>query len=231
MGFNLTNNFAQPYFSRSIKEFWHRWHISLSSWFKDYLYIPLGGSRRGALRTNINIMIVFLCSGLWHGASINYVIWGGLHGVYQVVSNLIRPIKVKVIEVFNIRDKVFSFQLIQVVINFALVNFAWIFFRADSYSSAKIIIKNLFEFNPWIFIDDSLFTLGLDDKEFKLVIICILIVIIVDILQSKMIVVDWLSDQNIIFRWGIYISVILMILIFGSYGPSYSAQQFIYFQF
>ncbi len=231
MGFQLTNNFDQPYFSRSIKDFWRRWHISLSSWFRDYLYIPLGGSRKGKLRTYINIMIVFLSSGLWHGASINFVVWGGLHGIYQIIGDMLRPIKDRFIKLFNIRSNVFSYKLMQIVINFTLVNFAWIFFRASSFSNAKILVKNLFIFNPWVLIDGSLFTLGLDKREFLVVLLSIILVVIVDLLQRKMNIFEALSEQNLLFRWGIYISTIVIILIFGSYGPTYSAQQFIYFQF
>lgn len=231
MGFQLTNNFAQPYLSTSIKEFWRRWHISLGSWFRDYLYIPLGGNRRGKLRTYINIMIVFLCSGLWHGASINFVIWGGLHGMYQIIGDILRPIKDRVIRRFNIKDNVFSFKLMQVIINFILVDFAWIFFKASSFSSAKIIIRNLFTFNPWVLIDGSIFTLGLEKKDFLVVSFAIFVVVIIDLLQSKISLLEVFSEQNVLFRWGAYISILLIIIIFGSYGPAYSAQQFIYFQF
>lgn len=231
MGFQLTNNFAQPYLSTSIKEFWRRWHISLGSWFRDYLYIPLGGNRRGKLRTYINIMIVFLCSGLWHGASINFVIWGGLHGMYQIIGDILRPIKDRVIRRFNIKDNVFSFKLMQVIINFILVDFAWIFFKASSFSSAKIIIRNLFIFNPWVLIDGSIFTLGLEKKDFLVVSLAIFVVVIIDLLQSKINLLEAFSEQNVLFRWGAYISILLIIIIFGSYGPAYSAQQFIYFQF
>lgn len=231
MGFKLTNNFTQPYFSRSIKGFWRCWHRSLSSWFRDYLYIPLGGSRNGKIRTYFNIMIVFLSSGLWHGASINFVIWGGLHGIYQIFGDMLRPIKEKIIRGFNIRTNVFSFKLMQIIINFTLVNFAWIFFRASSFSNAKIIIKNLFTFNPLTLIDGSLFNLGLDKGEFIVAIFAIMVVVIFDLLQRKTNIFEALSQQNLLFRWGIYISVIVIILIFGSYGPSYSSQQFIYFQF
>lgn len=231
MGFELTNNFAQPYLSKSIKEFWRRWHISLSSWFRDYLYIPLGGNRRGKVITYVNVMVVFLVSGLWHGASMNFVIWGGLHGIYQIIGDVLRPVKNKIIGTFRIRDNVFSFKLMQVIINFILVDFAWIFFKASSFKNAKIIIRNLFKFNPWVLIDGSLFNLGLDKKDFLVLCMSIIIVIVIDLLQSRINILRTLSEQNLIFRWGIYISVILMIIIFGSYGPSYSAQQFIYFQF
>ena len=116
LGFKVTNNFKQPYLSRSIKEFWSRWHISLTSWFKDYLYFPLGGNRRGKLRTYFNIMIVFLVSGLWHGATFNFIIWGGLHGFYQIIGYLLKPLKQKAIKTFKIKTEVFSFKLFQVLI-------------------------------------------------------------------------------------------------------------------
>ena len=105
LGFKITNNFKQPYLSKSIKEFWSRWHISLTSWFKDYLYFPLGGNRRGKLRTYYNVMIVFLVSGLWHGATFNFIIWGGLHGFYQIAAYLLKPFKEKVIKTFKIKNR------------------------------------------------------------------------------------------------------------------------------
>ena len=231
LGFKITNNFKQPYLSKSIKEFWSRWHISLTSWFKDYLYFPLGGNRRGKLRTYFNIMIVFLVSGLWHGATFNFIVWGGLHGLYQILAYLLKPFKVKVIKIFKINTEVFSFKLLQVLTTFMLVNFAWIFFKANSFLSAITIIKNSFYFNPWILLNGSIFKLGLDSKDFLIAIVGILLVIIVDIMQRKFNLRIQLSKQNIIFRWAIYLVAVLVILVFGMYGPGYSMQQFIYSQF
>lgn len=231
LGINLTTNFRQPYFSQSIKEFWRRWHITLSSWFKDYLYIPLGGNRKGTLRTYINIMIVFLSSGLWHGASITFVIWGALHGFFQVFAAIINPFKEKLHKTFNINTQVFSYKLFQVISTFILVSFAWIFFRANSFHDSKIIIKNLFIFNPWILTDGSLYTLGLESKEFFAAVIGIIILLFVDYLQTKYDLITKLSEQNLLFRWSVYITTILVILIFGIYGPGYNDAQFIYFQF
>lgn len=231
IGFKLTNNFSQPYFSKSIKEFWKRWHITLGAWFKDYLYIPLGGNRKGNFRTYINIIIVFLVSGLWHGSSITFVIWGLLHGIYQVIGNLLLPIKIHIIKKFNIATHVFSYKLGQIIFTFVLVDFAWIFFRANSIHDIKILFNNMFIFNPWIFTDGSLYNLGLNSKEFLASIIGILIILIVNALEAKMDVIDILSKQNLVFRWFIYITTLLLILIFGVYGLGYSEQQFIYFQF
>lgn len=231
LGFKLTNNFRQPYFSKSIKEFWKRWHITLGEWFKDYLYIPLGGNKKGKFRTYINIIIVFLVSGLWHGASITFVIWGILHGAYQVVGNLLMPIRNYVIRKFNISTDVFSYKLGQIIFTFILVDFAWIFFRVNSISDVKILFNHMLVFNPWIFTDGSLYNLGLNPTEFLASIIGILIILIINILETKMDLIDSLSYQNLVFRWFIYIITLLIILIFGVYGSGYSEQQFIYFQF
>ncbi|WP_186428605.1 MBOAT family protein [Clostridium sp. BSD9I1] len=231
MGFKLTVNFKQPYFSRSIKEFWKRWHISLSSWFKDYLYIPLGGNRCSKLRNYANIMIVFLVSGLWHGASMNFLIWGGLHGIYQIIGNILKPVKEKIIDTLKIKTDIFSFKFLQVLINFILVDFAWIFFRANSFTGAKMLIKNMVYFNPWIFYSGDIYNLGLDSKDFKVAVLGIIIVLIINYIQATESVRIDLSKQNIGFRWAVYFTAIIFILILGVYGPGYSKQQFIYFQF
>jgi alginate O-acetyltransferase complex protein AlgI len=231
LGFKITNNFRQPYFSKSIKEFWARWHISLTSWFRDYLYFPLGGNRSGKLRTYFNIMIVFLVSGLWHGATFNFIIWGGLHGLYQILGYLLKPLRKLFVETFNIKTDVFSFKLLQISITFIFVSFAWIFFRATSFFNAITIIKNIFYFNPWVFLDGSIFKLGLDSKDFFIAILGIILVLIIDMLQKIKNLRIQLSKQNIIFRWSIYLAAIVVILVLGMYGPGYNIQQFIYSRF
>lgn len=195
------------------------------------MYIPLGGNRKGTFRTYVNIMIVFLSSGLWHGASITFVIWGALHGFYQVFADIVKPIKEKLHKIFNINTEVFSYKFFQILITFILVNFAWIFFRANSFYDAKIIVRNLFVFNPWILTDGSLYNLGLESKEFFAAIIGIIVLVFVDTLQTKYNLIDKLSEQNMLFRWSVYIITIVIILIFGIYGPGYNDAQFIYFQF
>lgn len=231
MGFELSINFKQPYFSKSIKEFWRRWHITLGAWFKDYLYIPLGGNRRSKLRNYFNTMIVFLISGLWHGAAINFIIWGGLHGIYIVVGDILKPLKEKIISTFKIKPNSKGLKLIKIIITFILVDFAWIFFRAGSFTLSKTIIRNMLYFNPGIFASGRIYELGLDEKDFKIAILGILIVLIVDILQVNNNVRNTLANRNIVFRWSMYFIAIIAILIFGIYGPGYNAQQFIYFQF
>ncbi len=132
MGFTLMENFETPFFAMSIKEFWRRWHISLSMWFRDYLYIPLGGSRCSKIKKYCNIIITFLVSGLWHGANWTYVLWGGLHGLYQVVGEILKPVRNNIHSILGTNTDNFSYKLSCVLKTFILTDFAWIFFRADN---------------------------------------------------------------------------------------------------
>jgi Predicted membrane protein involved in D-alanine export len=231
-GIKLSKNFNRPYFAKSIQDFWRRWHISLSSWFRDYLYITLGGNRKGTFCKYCNIIIVFLVSGFWHGVGFHYIIWGFMHGAYQVIGALLMPLRKWFIDKFEIDKTTFSYKLFQVLITFSLINFAWIFFRAESLNIAIKMIKSSFTtFNPWIFFDDSLFLLGLDQKDFHLVIISFLVLLIVSLLQRKYKLREELEKQNVIFRVGIYVIAVFSVLYFGIYGPEYNASQFIYGQF
>lgn len=142
-GITLMENFHAPYMAQSSKEFWHRWHISLSTWFRDYLYFPLGGSRKGKARTYINVLIVFALSGLWHGAAMKYVLWGLLFGVFQVIGGLLTPAKQRLCAALHIPWDAGWLQIIRVIITFGLSTFAWIFFRADSALQACAIIKRI----------------------------------------------------------------------------------------
>lgn len=137
LGFHLPYNFRRPYFSATFKEFWKRWHIALSSWFGDYLYIPLGGNRVKFERYLLNIMIVFLVSGLWHGAAWTFVLWGGLHGFYQVIEALFK-------KRFGTRDYKGLAKVLKILLVFILVNFAWIFFRASTISDALLAVSKMF---------------------------------------------------------------------------------------
>jgi Predicted membrane protein involved in D-alanine export len=230
-GLKLSRNFEQPYFSKSVQEFWRRWHMSLTGWFKDYLYFPLGGNRCSKLRNYINIMVVFIVSGLWHGAAINFIIWGMLHGMFQVVGKMLKPVKNKTVKALKLNPKAFGYKLVQVFLTFVLVDFAWIFFRAGTFSVAITLIKNMFYFNPSIFFDGSIYKLGLDQKDFFVALLCLGIVIVGDLTQRTRSLRHELSHQTTIIRWSIYFTTIVIILIFGIYGPGYNHQQFIYSQF
>lgn len=147
MGFSLTENFKRPYFSSSISEFWKRWHITLSSWFRDYLYIPLGGNRISLKRTSINVFIVFLIAGLWHGASWTFVIWGVIHGFYLLLSQWLRRYNTIYSYLFCLKTYPSAIKWLKVIITFNLVCFAWVFFRANNINDALYICFNLLNFS------------------------------------------------------------------------------------
>lgn len=233
MGFTLMKNFDTPYFSLSVAEFWRRWHISLSTWFRDYLYIPLGGNRKGKLRKYINLMIVFLVSGLWHGASWNFVIWGGLNGLYQVIGELTKPVRTKLKAKLSGEKENFSSKLLSMLITFALICFSWIFFRANGTREALVLIRAMFsEFNPWIFTDGTLFSLGLDGADMFVLFSSLLVLLLVSAAKYRGVRIRrWLSGQGLWFRYAVYLTAIFCVLIFGIYGAQFDAAQFIYFQF
>ena len=150
MGIRLMKNFDHPYSSRSIKEFWSRWHISLSSWFKDYLYIPLGGSRCAKWRHMLNLMIVFAVSGLWHGASFTFVVWGILHGTYQVIGHVTKPSREKLRRSLGIAEDGMPLRMLQTACTSLLVGFAWLFFRANSMTDAMVLLGKIFSGAAWM---------------------------------------------------------------------------------
>jgi len=233
LGIQLMENFDTPYLALSVSEFWRRWHISLSSWFKDYLYFPLGGSRKGTLRKHLNKMIVFLVSGLWHGASISFVAWGGLNGLYQILGELLKPLRDKLVSVLQLNRKSLAHKLLQVITTFVLIDFSWIFFRAPSFRSAFQIIHEMIAVkNPWILFDGSLYNCGLDAANFWLAIACIVILLFADVCKRRKIVIrKVIIEQDYWFRWIFIAAVVCAILLFGKWGPSFDKAAFIYFQF
>ncbi len=233
LGIRLMENFNAPYLARPVPEFWRRWHVSLSSWFKDYLYIPLGGSRKGLIRKYGNLMVVFLVSGLWHGAAWTFVIWGALNGAYQVLGDLLKPVRDLLVKVFCLHRDSFGHRLLQTVSTFVLVDLSWVFFRAESFAATKEILRSMFcTFNPWILLDGSLFTCGLNEKNFRLMVFAILVLIFADLCKHRGIVIrEKLMAQDLWFRWLVMIGAVLFILVFGVWGTGYDQASFIYFQF
>ena len=234
LDFGVTENFRTPYFSRSMREFWRRWHISLSSWFRDYLYIPLGGSRCGKGRRYFNLMVTFLASGLWHGASWSFVVWGGLHGLYQIIGYELRGVKDRINEKLHTKTDCFSYKLGQVLVTFCLTAFAWIFFRANSLSDAFGYIRRMLtKPDLWNLFNGGLYSLGLDRVEMNVLFVSLLVLLLADLVRyfRKQQLDAFLAEQNLWFRWSVLLALIAAVAIFGIYGPGYDAQQFIYFQF
>lgn len=233
LGIQLMENFQSPYFATSVSDFWRRWHISLTSWFKDYLYIPLGGSRCGKWRKYLNKMIVFLVSGLWHGAKFSFVVWGGLNGLYQVAGEILKPVRDKFVTLFHLNRNSIGHRAIQMIGTFLLVDFTWIFFRANSFTEAFTIIYQIFHVkNPWILFDGSLYGCGLDYKNFSLMLFSIFLLLLSDWLKQRKIAVREIIAKQDAWCQVLFIAFsVVFILIFGIYGTSYDASKFIYFQF
>lgn len=231
LGFHLAKNFDRPYFSGSVREFWRRWHISLSTWFRDYLYFPLGGNRCSMLRQCLNVLIVFAVCGLWHGTSLTFLVWGALHGLYQVVGRLTKCPRENLRQWFEARVGSGPVHVLQVLFTFLLVTFTWIFFRADTLENAFVTIGNMFRFSPADLGSGSLFQLGLSAPEFAAALVGVLVAWLVDLLLKKADLRNLILKKSTAFRWSFYITAAAVLLIFGQYGPVNSAQQFIYTRF
>lgn len=226
MGIRLMKNFDHPYSSTTIKEFWSRWHISLSGWFKDYLYIPLGGSRRSPLRNMLNVFIVFLVSGLWHGANWTFVIWGALHGIYRVAGTLTIEKRNALIRRVGLTPESRSVVCVRRVFTFVLVSFAWVFFRANSIADAFTLLGALFTRHSSL--SDVFAFMQLDTVSILLVIFSVATMILLDR------AVSYSEDDgsDILVKGGSFIyyvfAVMLVWLLLLSKGQS---STFIYFQF
>lgn len=224
MGMELMKNFKQPYFATNIVEFWKRWHISLTGWFRDYLYIPLGGNQKGEVRKYINILIVFLVSGLWHGAEWSFVLWGGIHGISQIVSHLIRRKKKN----SGSEKLIFSARLIRIIGTFIITDIAWFFFRANSIGRAVDILKQTLSRTG----DFSMITGILDTSNWRILFVGLIVLFIVDVLHEKNYEIsDLIFKQQIWFRYIVYVLLVVACIYLGVNAADDIAHQFIYFQF
>ena len=234
LGFTLMENFKAPYLARSLGDFWDRWHVSLSGWFRDYLYILLGGSRRGRARKAANKLAVFLVSGLWHGANWTFVAWGGLHGLLQLGAELWAPYGKALVKRFSVKTDCFSWKLLKTVTTFALVDFGWIFFRSDSIADALRFIQRIFiRPTPWLLFNGGIFALGLDRVEMNILFLSLLLLFLADLVRYRrgQLPDAFLWEQNLWFQYLAVIGLILAAFVFGEYGPAFAPKQFIYFQF
>jgi len=220
MGFKLMRNFRTPYYSKSISEFWKRWHISLSTWFRDYLYIPLGGNRVSKFRNYFNIFFIFLVSGLWHGANWTFIVWGALHGFYMVAEKIIRGLKSSMPKF--IWKNLIPSRTIKILMTFFLVNFSWIFFRSESLSDSMIIMRKIFSLDL-----SGISIFSFNKNQLAIGVCAILVMEIVQLIQEKGLIDNFLYKRPIFVRWVVYYLCIMGILAFGEFR----AQDFIYFQF
>lgn len=232
-GIRINENFNAPYLARSVKDFWRRWHISLTSWFTDYLYIPLGGNRKGKIRKQVNTLIVFICSGLWHGAGWHFVVWGAINGIFSVLEDILKPFYHKMITTLKIRENTITWRCFRVFATFCLVDFTWLFFRVDSLSEGLRILKQIvFDFRPQWFLSGEFPAAFGSELNFMVIMLSLLILFAVDFMLYKGI--DFrtvIFRQQIVFRWVIYWLIFVLIISWGAYGGGYEQKQFIYFQF
>ena len=229
-GIDIADNFARPYFAVSIKDFWRRWHLSLSSWLRDYVYIPLGGNRKGTFRKYLFLVITFLVSGIWHGAGYKYLVWGGMHAFYQIAGDFTYRFRERIYKAFHVSEKSGKKRLLKQAGTFLLVNWAWIIFRADTLWLGTRMIKHMFtECNPWVLFNDQIFNLGLGWKEIAVLMLSVLLLRRVGKAHEEgRSVSNMIMSQRLVIRWGIYMTAIIGIMIFGTYGYGFNAQDFIY---
>ena len=229
LGLRVTENFRAPYLSRSVKEFWKKWHISLTDWFREYLYIPLGGSRKGKARTALNVLIVFAVSGLWHGAAWTFVIWGLLNGAYQVAGSLTQPLRARIKARLRIPEHGRLTAAAQGVVTFLLVTAAWIFFRAESLPQAVYVIKHILLIVRYGFGAASAAAL-LPLRRWLLLIPALLLCLWEDVRIARGRRLPSERAEGF-FYWGVAAALLFVTALFGVYGPGIDAREFVYFRF
>lgn len=249
LGVELDQNFNHPFFSKSAAEFWRRWHITLGTWFKDYVYVPVSTSslarniRRGvskrfgsgagkAVMTILPLSAVWLLTGLWHGTGFNYVLWGAYWGILICCSTLLEGQYKKISQKLKINPDDKLWECFQMLRTFVLYCAGLLLVLAGSTRRAFGTLQRMFStFNPWIFWDQSLYNYGLDRRNFMLAVVSIVILLFVHSLQEKTHIRRTIASSNIVLRWCVYFLGIFSVIIFGVYGLGYNAQDFIYRQF
>ena len=223
MGIRLIDNFNRPYFAKSVAEFWRRWHISLSSWFRDYLYIPLGGKHVPLPRWYLNVLIVFLLSGLWHGANWTFLVWGALHGGYILGGSITAEWRRRVYASAQLQRVRWSHRWIRALVTFHLVLVAWVFFRADSIGDAGYVLRHALTG-----LDMTSFRAIAGTEYFLVSVLLIAAMEGVHVLERHGAMRQLLDEKPLALRWAFYYGLLFLILSFGMF---HSPMEFIYFQF
>ncbi len=223
LGYDLMLNFRQPYHAATVQGFWRRWHISLSTWFRDYLYIPLGGNRVSTARRYANLFVVFVVSGLWHGAAWTFVAWGALHGFYLVFGMWTREARKRFADAIGLTRAPLLYKGLQIATTFLLVTWAWIFFRADSIADAWYVGTHLFAASP----PGADVYLSMGSYDFWVGVAAIAILEAVHLGQRGVRLRPWLAERPTAVRWGLYYAAVMLLLLFANTDGG----KFIYFQF
>ncbi len=234
LGFRLMDNFNRPYQAASIPEFWHRWHISLSTWFRDYVYIPLGGNRVSQRRWHFNLFIAFLLSGLWHGANSTFLAWGTLHCGYYFFGIWTSPLRERLLALSRLYRRPVLLRILQVVTTFCLVSFAWIFFVSKSMDDAFYVVSHLFvrpQNSSQIAYMKNLFltnALGIDPVQFVLALLSVFFLLLFYLFQEHEGMRALFAGRPLCLRWGLYYALIMAVLLFGVFD---NPKPFLYFRF
>lgn len=232
LGITLMNNFDRPYFAKSIPEFWSRWHISLSTWFRDYLYIPLGGNRVSTMRRVFNILVVFIVSGLWHGANWTFIIWGAIHGIATIAYFFAKRIG-DTFRIFKDGNTALV-NLLGIVLTFSVVTLAWIFFRAATVNEALLILNKIVSLETVSSLLTAVRQLEFlnvispfQSTDFLIGIAMIFVMELIHYVQKNKTIVEWITGKPVYQRWAVYYFFILSFIVLGKF----ESHSFIYFQF
>ena len=248
-GIELEQNFNHPFFSKTVSEFWRRWHMTLGGWFRDYVYYPItiAGWMKGLNKFNkkympqritrfvtivIPVMVTWICTGLWHGTGETYLAWGIYYGVLITLSTAFAP-ELEILKKFlGINDQAGSWKWFQTIRTFLIFTGGRVLTSPGSLENTKLLFRQIAtDFQPWIFFDQSLYTYGLTASHWLVIIFSLLLVWRISLMQEQGSVRELLAKQNIVFRWAVIYLAIFSILIFGIYGPGFNASSFVYMQF
>ena len=248
-GIHLAENFNRPFFSKSIPEFWRRWHITLGAWLKDYLFYPLTLSKPMAKLSKffmrhknkwaakwvpsfLALFVLWFCNGVWHGEGIQYILFGLYHGLLVMLGMSLAPLFTRTCTKLHLNTQSQSWKLFRVLRTFLLVCYGELIFRSSSLAQVWGMTKNLFaQFNPWALFDGTIYTLGLDARYVVIALLAIVFLFGVEFAQRRVDVGRWIQQQELPIRWLIYFAGLFAVVIFGAYGPLFKPVQFIYFQF
>lgn len=228
-GFDIPDNFRQPWFATSVAGMWRRWHISMTSWFTDYIYFPLGGSRKGNARKMFNTFVVFITSGLWHGASWTFAFWGFLAAMYTAIGQLTLPWRKKACEALHIDRTTFGYKSVQRFIVLTLMAINVVPFSIGGLKATAVYFIRMFsEWNPWTLVDGTLFTMGMTSTDWAIALTGGAVVLAVSALREHGYSVKFILKQNPVFRCALALLMFFALIVFGVYGAQYSANAFVY---
>jgi D-alanyl-lipoteichoic acid acyltransferase DltB (MBOAT superfamily) len=233
MGLHLMENFNTPFLARNVKDFWNRWHISMSSWFRDYLYIPLGGNRCSKRRYYFNLFLTFLASGLWHGAAFKYIVWGGVNGLLQVINRLWKPYRDRLFDRFHIKDDG-PVKYLEMVISYITFTLTLIIFRANSLSLAgEYALHTITRPDFKQFFTERTYRSLVSDRDLLITFAAIILLLAVGIIRKKMgkTLDVFLMERSYPVRAFVMLFLLFYILLFGQYGEDVYTKPFVYFQF